>query len=287
MTRPAPRFTTRPDRLRRAGRDPFVQRLAILAAAGIVITPVALLIGRSEGHEVVKAGNLPGAAVGVVPGSATTPTTPAPQPLEPVVGTVPPTITPSGTLPPTVAPSTTQADRSTARAASNSDESSSQASGSSSSSRSSRSSSSGSGSSGSSGSGSGSSGSGSGSSRSSTSSTSPPHTVATTQAPRPTVPPTTAPVHRQWDVAVVVQIIRNVWPDDLEAHALYIANRESHFDPYAQNYCCTGLFQIYGSVHEKLINALGYSVSQLTDPLVNSIVAYAIYQRDGWAPWGG
>jgi hypothetical protein len=101
------------------------------------------------------------------------------------------------------------------------------------------------------------------------------------------VPPTTAPVHRQWDVAVVVQIIRNVWPDDLEAHALYIANRESHFDPYAQNYCCTGLFQIYGSVHEKLINALGYSVSQLTDPLVNSIVAYAIYQRDGWAPWGG
>jgi len=26
---------------------------------------------------------------------------------------------------------------------------------------------------------------------------------------------------------------------------------------------------------------------QLTDPLVNTIVAYAIYQRSGWAPWGG
>ena len=29
------------------------------------------------------------------------------------------------------------------------------------------------------------------------------------------------------------------------------------------------------------------SVSWSTDPLVNSVVALAIYQRSGWAPWGG
>ena len=90
-----------------------------------------------------------------------------------------------------------------------------------------------------------------------------------------------------WGESEVVQLIRDVFPDDIEEKALAIAYRESHFDPNAQNFCCTGLFQIYGSVHVKLINSLGFTVDQLTDPLVNCVVAYALYQRSGWAPWGG
>ena len=108
------------------------------------------------------------------------------------------------------------------------------------------------------------------------------------RSPRPPRPRrTTQPPRQSWGESEVVQIIRSVFPDDIEEHALFIANRESRFDPYARNFCCTGLFQIYGSVHEKLINSLGFTVDQLTDPLVNSVVALAIYQRSGWAPWGG
>jgi hypothetical protein len=276
MIRPAPHFTTRTDRARRAVRDPFVVRLAILLAGGIVVAPVALLISRTQGHEVVHAGNLPGAAVAIGPGSPSSTTT-VTRPAEPIAGTVPPTVVPSGTLPPTIPPAT-QPRRSTTEAPSM-DSGRVSASGQESSSRSA-----------SAALGS-ESGSGSGSSGSTSHGYSTTVPAPTAPAPSMTAPPapapSTAPPQQRWDSAAIVQIIRNVFPDDLEAHALFIAYRESRFNPYAHNYCCTGLFQIYGSVHAQLINSLGYSVSQLTDPLVNTIVAYAIYQRSGWAPWGG
>ena len=246
MTRSAPRYSPPSDRARRAARDPFLVRLGVLLAAGVIVAPVAALIARSNGGEVVKAGSLPGAAVAVEPAAETT-TTVAIVPVEIVAGTVPATVPPDATLPPTIPPPTTEAPATTAEARA-------------------------------------------GTAASAATTAAAPKATAppTTAAPKP--PPTPAPTTQPpkvWGESEVVQIIRSVFPDDLEEHALFIAHRESRFEPTARNFCCIGLFQIYGAVHAKLINSLGFSVDQLTDPLVNSVVAYAIYQRSGWAPWGG
>ena len=221
-------------------------RLLVLAAAGVIIAPIAALIARGDGGEVVQGGNLPGAAVALEPAGETT-TTVAPPPQQLATGTVPATVPPDGTLPATIAPPTTvpapPATDAPALAA-----------------------------------------------VAAAAGPAPRATAApTTAAPKP--PPTTAPPPppppRSWGESEVVAIIRAVFPDDIEEHALEIAHRESRFDPNARNFCCTGLFQIYGDVHVQLINSLGFSLDQLTDPFVNSVVAFAIYQRSGWAPWGG
>ena len=83
------------------------------------------------------------------------------------------------------------------------------------------------------------------------------------------------------------QIIRDVWPDDLEERALEIANRESRFVPTAKNFCCYGLFQIYFEVHKSWLDDLGVTrAEQLFDPLTNARAAYTLYQRSGgWGPW--
>ena len=47
----------------------------------------------------------------------------------------------------------------------------------------------------------------------------------------------------------MAQIIRDVWPDDLEEEAIRIATRESNLIPTVKNYCCYGLFQIYYNAH--------------------------------------
>ncbi len=246
MNRSAPRYSPPADRARRAARDPFLVRLAVLAAAGLIVTPIAILLGRSSGSEVVKTQNLPGAAVAVEPALATTTTV-----LPAVAGTVPALAPAEGTLPATIPPPTTAApttaDAAAALAAA-------------------------------------------APAAPELAGAKPTAAPKPTSAPKP--PPTTAPPPppeppRVWGESEVVQLIRDVFPDDIEEKALAIAYRESHFDPNAQNFCCTGLFQIYGSVHVKLINSLGFSVDQLTDPLVNCVVAYALYQRSGWAPWGG
>jgi hypothetical protein len=84
----------------------------------------------------------------------------------------------------------------------------------------------------------------------------------------------------------VIAIIRSIFPADVADKAIAVARRESSLNPNAQNWCCTGLFQIYAKANAATIAALGYTSSQLTDPTVNTIVAYALYQRSGWAPWG-
>ena len=78
-----------------------------------------------------------------------------------------------------------------------------------------------------------------------------------------------------------------MWPDDLEEQALRIAWRESGYNPRAQNYCCSGLFQIYYDVHASWLAELGInSAEDLYDPHVNATAAYALYQRSGgWEPW--
>ena len=79
----------------------------------------------------------------------------------------------------------------------------------------------------------------------------------------------------------IEQIIRDVWPDDLEERALRVAWRESNYNPRAQNSCCSGLFQIYYDVHAEWLAAdFGVtSVEGLYDPRTNAEVAYALYQR--------
>jgi LysM repeat protein len=101
----------------------------------------------------------------------------------------------------------------------------------------------------------------------------------TTAAPRPAaVPPSQA-----------ADIIRSVWPDDLEERALEIAWRESNHRSNVNNWCCYGLFQIHWTAHRSWLAGFGVtSASQLYDPTVNATVAYALYQRaGGWGPWGG
>jgi hypothetical protein len=259
MTRSAPRYSPPAVRARRAARDPFVVRLGLLVLAGVIVTPIAAVIAR-DGGEVVQAGNLPGAAVALEPAAEST--TIAPEPLQlPSPGTVPATVTPSGTLPATIAPPTTAPAAPPPAAAEASTQAAAPA--------------------GDSG------GSPVGGGQAPQTAPAPVATAAPTTAPPPPPPPPTQPPRGSWSEAQIIQIIRDVFPDDIEEKAIAIAHRESRFDPYAQNFCCTGLFQIYGDVHEKLINSLGFRVDQLTDPLVNCVVALTLYQRSGWAPWGG
>jgi LysM repeat protein len=120
---------------------------------------------------------------------------------------------------------------------------------------------------------------------------------ATTQpkAPAPTNPPaTTAPPVTQpkppantYTRAQVTQIIRNVWPDDLEDEAIRIATRESNLIPTVRNSCCYGLFQIYYAAHRTWLASMGITdPAQLYDPLINATAALALYNNSGWAPWG-
>ena len=111
-------------------------------------------------------------------------------------------------------------------------------------------------------------------------------TVLATTAPATTQPPSTTPPTSD----EVQQIIRDVWPDELEQRALEVAWRESGYVPTAHNgWCCYGLFQIYWSVHVSWLDDYGiYSSADLLDARKNATAAYALYQRaGGWGPWGG
>lgn len=86
----------------------------------------------------------------------------------------------------------------------------------------------------------------------------------------------------------VESIIRDVWPDELEDHALAIVARETGgtFDPTVRNACCWGLFQIYFGAHRAMLADLGVTdAHQLLDARTNATVALALYQLDGWHPW--
>ncbi len=115
-----------------------------------------------------------------------------------------------------------------------------------------------------------------------------PKPTTTTDAPKPKATPTTVP-SRTYSREEVEQIIRDVFPDELEEHALEIARRESNYKPTARNWCCYGLFQIHWSAHKSWLAGLGVTdASQLFDPLVNATAALALYNRSGgWGPWGG
>lgn len=108
----------------------------------------------------------------------------------------------------------------------------------------------------------------------------------TTRPPSTSTPAGTAP-RNTYTKAQVIQIIRDVWPDDLEDEAIRIATRESNLTPTVRNFCCFGLFQVYYSVHKTWLGAMGItSPEMLYDPVTNAKAAYALYQRaGGWGPW--
>lgn len=114
-------------------------------------------------------------------------------------------------------------------------------------------------------------------------------TLASLNLPIQTAAPAPAPAVRLTPAPPatdVETIIRQAWPDDLEDHALQIAMRESRLQPGARNACCYGLFQIHWGAHHSWLAELGItSPNQLLDAATNAAAAYALYQRDGWAPW--
>jgi LysM repeat protein len=112
--------------------------------------------------------------------------------------------------------------------------------------------------------------------------------VATTKpAPPSTEAPATTQAKRNYSEDEAIEIIRAVWPDDLEDKAIQIAGRESGYNPRAKNYCCYGLFQLYWDVHKSWMREAGIGSSEeLYDPQVNAYAAYLMYQRaGGWSPW--
>ena len=107
--------------------------------------------------------------------------------------------------------------------------------------------------------------------------------TTTTAAPSTTV----SPPRNSYSKVEVIEIIRNVWPDELEDEAIRIATRESNLIPTVRNSCCFGLFQLYWNVHKGWMTEAGVTSSdQLFDPTVNAYLAYAMYLRaGGWGPW--
>lgn len=102
---------------------------------------------------------------------------------------------------------------------------------------------------------------------------------ATTWAPPPT---------NSYSRDQVIRIIREEWPDELEDTAIMIADRESHLNPSAQNWCCVGLFQMYWNVHKGWLAALGVTDrSQMFDPRTAARAGYALYRRsNSFGAWG-
>ena len=107
--------------------------------------------------------------------------------------------------------------------------------------------------------------------------------------PGQSTPVATTPAIPKYTQAEVIQIIRDAWPDELEERALFIAHRESKYQPGAisRSKCCYGLFQIYYRWHKLWLPQVGVtSADQLLDPRLNAAAAYRMYQRNnGWGPW--
>lgn len=99
---------------------------------------------------------------------------------------------------------------------------------------------------------------------------------------------------RTYTRAELEQIVRDVWPDELESRAFYVVHRESRWTPNVKNAwpsrenpCCYGLFQINWTAHKTWLKDYGVTTpTQLFDPVINTKMAYVIYQRSGsWQPW--
>lgn len=108
------------------------------------------------------------------------------------------------------------------------------------------------------------------------------------EAPTTTVRSASTPVTtRRYSRAELEQIVRDAWPDELEADAFFVANRESNWNNLSQNSCCVGLFQLNWNSHKKWMANYGVTDrNQLFDPVINARMAVVTWQRSGsWRPW--
>jgi len=110
--------------------------------------------------------------------------------------------------------------------------------------------------------------------------------ATTTVSPSPIVVPKTTTKRNE-----VIAIIREIWPDEYEENALFVAQRESNLLPNViggTNNCCIGLFQMYYSVHKAWLVDIGITESsQLLDARLNTLAAFTLFRRNGksWKPW--
>jgi hypothetical protein len=110
--------------------------------------------------------------------------------------------------------------------------------------------------------------------------------ATTTVSPSPIVVPKTTTKRNE-----VIAIIREIWPDEYEENALFVAQRESNLIPTViggTNNCCIGLFQMYYSVHKAWLVDIGITESsQLLDARLNTLAAFTLFRRNGksWKPW--
>ena len=97
----------------------------------------------------------------------------------------------------------------------------------------------------------------------------------------------TNPSVRSYSRTEVEQIVRDIWPDNLENDALFVVERESHFNPGSRSYCCIGLFQLNWSAHKSWMANYGVTdPAQLLDPTTNARMALVARERAGsWRPW--
>ena len=86
---------------------------------------------------------------------------------------------------------------------------------------------------------------------------------------------------------IYAAIIREIFPDRLEAKAIALAKRESKLNAATYNWCCVGLFQINWWAHKPWLKQMGVTkASQLLDARVNARAALQMYRRSGgWSPW--
>lgn len=77
-----------------------------------------------------------------------------------------------------------------------------------------------------------------------------------------------------------IKIIEDVFGDKA-SEAIKIAKCESGFNNTAvgDGGYSSGLFQIYTKVHQT------YTIEELKDPYLNTVVARRIFDKSGWLPW--
>lgn len=86
---------------------------------------------------------------------------------------------------------------------------------------------------------------------------------------------------------IAIDAIVQNFPGSIAGQAVNVARCESSLDPGAVspgggNF---GLFQI-NSVHQGLVQSMGYSWNDILNPYINADVAREIYdEAGGWGPW--
>ena len=96
-----------------------------------------------------------------------------------------------------------------------------------------------------------------------------------------------APPAKRFTVKQSTAIIREVFPDHLEAEAIRIATRETHMNAASWNSCCVGLFQINWDSHKSWLAHIGItSAEEMLDAHVSAKAALALYKRShSWSAW--